>query len=599
MPSLNPRITPTSSALPAGLLALFFLLLSSGLGLLYSTVSVADLQAVRYAIYQRNEMPEFALAASSRSYALLRAGLWGVALVSGATVAYGVLHRRLLPEMRLVGQQWQAVVRSVGQSVRELSGLERLIGGVLLLGILALRLYYFRVYPLGTDEIATYDYFVSGGPVAITSFYPIPNNHILFSLSCWMVSWFTSHDVLVLRLPTLLISSAGTVVAYALLVRLANFRVATLTVGLFCLSPFTLYYSVAGRGYFLLIVLALGQFFATLALLRFGRYRQLAWVAFVVLGVLGMYTIPTYIYPLFSLGLWIAFTCIRRRDGRLLFTLAGATALVAGGTLLAYGPIISISGLRLLIANDYIAPQTPAEFWESYALYLHQPARELFGHERFSVGGFVLLLLAALAALPFMSRSWRQIALPALVLTLLPFLYMPLQLVYSPARVLLYAVFFFFVAVSLAADVAVQRLRLPNRLALPGLGLLVGIYGVYQVAHFRYTLRNAQREEQQLREAYTWLRAQKPHRVFFEAPFHRLYFHHYALTTGYPLHLFETSSAQTMVYDFVVRENTATKPTPWLTPGTYHAVYSDARVTVYGAGPAPATQPHPASRVGK
>lgn len=596
---LNPRITTSSSALPLGLLALFFLLISGSLGLLYSTVSVADLHAVRHAIYQRNEMPEFALAVTARSLALLRAGLGGVALLSAAVVAYGVVRRRLAPEMQLVWQQWQAVAHGVGQSVRALSKLERLIAGLLLLGILALRLYYFRVYPLGTDEIATYDYFVTGGPVAITSFYPIPNNHILFSLSCWVVSWFTSHDVLVLRLPTLLISSLGTVMAYALLTRLTNFRVATLAVGLFCLSPFTLYYSIAGRGYFLLIVLALGQFFATLALLHFVRYRQLAWAAFVVLGVLGMYTIPTYIYPLFSLGFWIAFTFIRRRQIGQLVMLAGATTLVAAGTLLAYGPIMSISGLRLLIANDYIAPQTPTEFWTSYALYLHQPARELFGHERFSVGGFVVLLLASLVALPLLPRNWRRIALPALALTLLPFLYMPLQLVYSPARVLLYAVFFFFVAVALAADIAMQRLRLPNRLALIGLGLLVSIYGTYQVAHFRYTLRHAQREEQQLREAYTWLQAQKPHRVFFEAPFHKLYFHHYALTTGYPLHLFETSSAQSLTYEFVVRENTAAKPTPWLTPGTYHSVYSDAWVTVYGAGLAPATQPPPASRGGK
>ncbi|SNC64129.1 hypothetical protein SAMN06265337_1018 [Hymenobacter gelipurpurascens] len=599
MPSPNLRTTPLSSAFPLGFLALFFLLLSSGLGLLYSTVSVADLQAVRHAIYQRNEMPEFVLAVTSRSLTLLRFGLLGTVVISAAIVAYQIRHGRLFAELRQVGQQGKAAVGSVVQSVRSLSKLEWLIAGVLLLGILALRLYYFRVYPLGTDEIATYDYFISGGPVAITSFYPIPNNHILFSLSCWVVSWFTSHDVLVLRLPTLLISSIGTVVAYALLVRLANFRVATLAVGLFCLSPFTLYYSIAGRGYFLLIVLALGQFFVTLALLHTRRYQQLAWAAFVVLGVLGMYTIPTYIYPLFSLGLWIACTFIRRREGSQLLTLAGATVLIAGGTLLAYSPIISISGMRLLIANDYIAPQTPTEFWQSYALYLHQPARELFGHERFSVGGFLALLVAALVALPFMPRRWRWVAMPALALTLLPFLYMPLQLVYSPARVLLYAVFFFFVAVALAGDLLLQRLRVSNRLASIGIGLAVSLYGVYQVAHFRYTLWNAQRADQQLRQAYAWLRPQEPRQVFFEAPFHKLYFHHYALTTGYPLELFEASSAQKSPYDFVVRENNAPKPAPWLLTRAYHPVYSDDRVTIYGAGQAPVAQPNSAARVGK
>lgn len=599
MPSHNPRFTPPTSALPLGLLALFLLLLSGSLGLLYSTVSVSDLHAVRHAIYQRNEMPEFVLAVTARGLALLRAGLWAVALLSAAVVAYQFRRQRIIGELRLLRQQGRAVTHSVGLSIRALSKLEWLIAGVLLLGILALRLYYCWVYPLGTDEIATYDYFVSGGAVAITSFYPIPNNHILFSLCCWVVSWFTPHDILVLRLPTLLISSIGTVVAYALLIRLANFRVATLAVGLFCLSPFTLYYSIAGRGYFLLIVLALGQFFATLAVLHARRYQQLAWAAFVVLGVLGMYTIPTYIYPLFSLGIWIAFTCIQRREGKQFITLLSATALIAAGTLLVYGPVISISGLRLLIANEYIAPQTPTEFWHSYSLYLHQPARELFGHERFSVGGFVVLVVMALVALPFMPRNWQRIALPALALTLLPFLYMPLQLVYSPARVLLYAVFFFFVAVALATDLLLERLRLPDRVAVIGIGLAVSLYGGYQVAHFRYTLWNAQRADLQLRQAYAWLRPQNPRQVYFEAPFHKLYFHHYALTTGYPLHLFEPSSAQATSYDFVVLERNAARPTPWLTPSTYHPVHTDDRVTIYGAGPAPTTQPASAVRGGK
>ncbi|UOQ77034.1 hypothetical protein MUN84_21670 [Hymenobacter sp. 5516J-16] len=456
--------------LPLSLLALFFLALGGSLGLLYSWVSLADLQALRQGIYGRNEMPEFVLQATPARLALLRWSLLGVAAAAAALVAYLLRSGRFQREIRELRQQLQEASHSVAQAVQQTSRTEKLLAALLLLGVLGLRLYYFRVYPLSTDEVATYDYFVRGGLVASTSFYPIPNNHILFSLSCWVGSWFTTNDVLVLRLPTLLISLAGTAAAYALLIRVTNFRTATLAVGLFCLSPLCLYYAMAGRGYFLLIVLALGQFFAMLAVLHAPRYEQLGWGLFIITGVLGLYTIPTYAYPLVSLGFWMGVVFLRRGNLAGLRRLAAATLLVAAGALVAYGPVIGVTGLRALAANQYIAPQYLAEFWQSYGLYLYQPARELFGHEQLSVPGFVVMLAAVLLVLPVLPHRWRRVALPAAVLVLLPFVFMPVQRVYSPARVLLYGTFFFFLGVAAFGEWVLQRLRVSRPLALVGLG---------------------------------------------------------------------------------------------------------------------------------
>ncbi|MBX0289911.1 hypothetical protein K3G63_05640 [Hymenobacter sp. HSC-4F20] len=584
------------SALPIGLLALFLLLVSGSLALLYSWVTLDALHLLRRTIYARNEMPEFVLQVAPARYALLRTSLWGAALGAAATLAYRLRRGQLSVELRELSQNLRAVISSVWGSVVRLSLPEKLAGSLLLLGVLALRLYYAAVYPLSTDEVATYDYFVSGGPVASTSFYPIPNNHVLFSLSCWVVSWFTSHDVVILRLPTLLFSLVGTAAAYALLIRVTSFRIASCAAGLFCLSPLSLYYAMTGRGYFLLIVLTLGQFFATLAILHSARFQRLGWGAFVLTGVLGLYTIPTYAYPLVSLGLWLAVVFFRRQQWAGLAALAGASTLVGLGTLLLYAPVICVSGLRALAANSYIAPQSLAAFWQSYALYLLKPARELFGHEQLSAPGFVGLLLAVLAVLPWLPPRLRRIALPAVVLVLLPFVYMPIQRVYSPARVLLYATFFFCIGVAISGEWMLQRLQVPPRLRLVALGLAVGLYGLYEVAHFRYAVRAAQSQARQLQGSYAWLRQQRPKRVYFDAPFHKLYFHHYALTTHYPLHLFEAASAQGSSYDYVVLFRGQAVLPPWLTPAAYRLAYADDGATIYqrvAARPAHAPPPSP------
>ncbi|GGG43538.1 hypothetical protein [Hymenobacter glacieicola] len=590
------------ASLPLSLLALFFLALSGSLGLLYSWVSLPDLQAVRQGIYGRNEMSEFVLQATLARLSLLRYGLLAVAVGATATLVYMVRSGRFRSEIEELRQQFREVSRGVVRAVQHTSRTEKLLAILLLLGILGLRLYYFRVYPLSTDEVATYDYFVRGGPVAITSFYPIPNNHMLFSLSCWVVSWFTADDGLVLRLPTLLISLVGTLAAYTALIRVTNFRMATLAVGLFCLSPMSLYYAVAGRGYFLLIVLALGQFFAMLAILHAPRYARLGWGAFIMTGVLGLYTIPTYAYPLVSLGFWMGVVFLRRRNLAGLRRLTAAAVLVAAGALVAYGPVMCVSGLNSVTDNQYIAPQTLREFWQSYGLYLYKPARELFGHEQLSAPGFVVLLAAALLGLPILPHRWRRVALPAVVLVLLPFVFMPIQRVYSPARVLLYGTFFFFLGVAALGEWVLQRLRVSRPLALAGIGALLSLYGIYQAAHFRYSVRGAQTQDQQLRQAYAWLRPRQARRVYFDAPFHKLYFHHYALTTGYPLWLFEATSAQGTRYDYVVLFRGQTTLPAWLTAG-YRPVYSDAGATIYQALAPPAAPPAPtpaaAPRAGK
>lgn len=238
-----------------------------------------------------------------------------------------------------------------------------------------------------------------------------------------------------MRLPTLLLGTAGTVAGYLLLARVTGLRLATLTTGLVGPGPLWMYYGAVGRGYFLQFCLLQLAFFAVLELLRpASPYRRLAWVAFVVSSILGLFTIPTYAYPTVGLGLALAGGLGRQRQ---LAELCWAVAIIGVINLLLYAPKGTISGWGQLLGNRYVATRSAVQFWPSFRAVLYETAAELFGPS-LRLTGPAWLGVAALGdwtaqrMLPAGTR--RQAALLAWMLLASPLLLMAVQRVYMPAR---------------------------------------------------------------------------------------------------------------------------------------------------------------------
>ena len=113
--------------------------------------------------------------------------------------------------------------------------------------LMAARLHYLVSYPLSTDETASYDYFVRHGPRVILSYYPIPNNHLLYNLLAWPLSLTGMPPLLVMRLPTWVLAMASQMVTLALLNRAVGLRRALVIITLIGLAPLQVYYGAAGR----------------------------------------------------------------------------------------------------------------------------------------------------------------------------------------------------------------------------------------------------------------------------------------------------------------------------------------------------------------
>ena len=467
----------------------------------------------------------------------------------------------------------------------------KLIAAGLVAGLIAVRGWYLLNYPLGTDEVASYDYFVREGLVAITSYYPIPNNHIFYNLLAWPLAEAGLSPRFVMRLPTLVLGTFGTVAGYMLLARLTGMRLATLITGLVGLAPLWVYYAAVGRGYFVQFCLLQVGFFAVVELLRpVSAYGRLSWLAFIGSSILGLYTIPTYAYPLASLlvGLGVGLLAQRRWDNMGQLLLAGSIILIVA-TLL-YMPIITVSGWHQLVFNRYVTARTMAQFWPPYRAILYETAAELFGPSlRLSGPAWLAAALLGAAAVRLWLRTGPQRTMGYLAWAMLatPLLLMAMQRVYAPLRTILYLTFFGYLLGALLLMHLPIRRWFRAGLRWPLILLVVIGTAAPRLYRNQAQVRASRAETQHLKQAYQWLKSrqttpQQPVQIWLYAPLHELFFAHYMhqdTARGMVLHAGGTAGPS-RPYDFVVLDNYF-DATAKLVAARYHPVYHDRLVTIY------------------
>ena len=472
----------------------------------------------------------------------------------------------------------------------------RLVAGGLLAALVVIRSWYLLYYPLGTDEVASYDYFVHDGPLAITSYYPIPNNHILYNLLAYPLAKAGLSTRLAMRLPTLVVGTVGSGLSYLLLARLTGLRLATLITGLVNLAPIWVYYAAVGRGYFIEICFIQTGFFAVVELLRpASAYRRLSWGAFVASSILGFYTIPTYAYPFAGLGLGLGGGLLLQLRWPALRALAVANLVILVVTLLLYAPVVLVTGLKSLVANRYVAAKTMHQFWPSFRAVLYETAAELFGPSLRLSGPAWLAgaLLAGVAVRHWVRAGSRQImGLLAWAMLATPILLMAVQRVYAPTRTILYLTFFGYLLLGLLVlPPRILRQWIRGSLQWPLIVGTVVLIGSYRLARHQSQVKGSRYETQQLEQSYQWLiqqpsTAARPKRVWLDSPLHELFFAHYGIEQPQPqLHFFSGSKEGPRgSYDFVVAKNDCARTVNALRLH-YHPVYHDYLVTIYAVRP--------------
>lgn len=390
------------------------------------------------------------------------------------------------------------------------------------------------------DDAASYALFVSRGLLAVTSYYPIPNNHVLSSLVDWLFFRVSPNFWWCMRLPVVLAATLATgLLLRGLLRARVPFRPALLTVVLFSLSQLSLYHAAVGRGYWLLMTGAALVFFAAFDLGRPGgtaRPRR-TWAALVLGGLVGAYAVPTFAMVLVSAFSWLGLQACWQRRGPLLRQTALAGSSIVAGTLLLYTPLMLISGADKLFGNGFVSPRPWGEFLAGLPRYVWETEGFLAGQVKLgaiiSIGALVgaawlLRTVRQRPATDALAASWQRLGFISLWFIGVPYLLLVGQRVFAPGRTLFYKSFFLYLLLALLAEEIwrTTTLRRPKQIGLVVLALGWTAYQFRSLSHDNQTPRQ---HNAAYHEAYAWLARHAPGPTLVPEPTHgiflTLYFH--------------------------------------------------------------------------
>ena len=498
-------------------------------------------------------------------------------------------------ECRQWGHELRAVLRGLCRTFNALPTPQRRGAALLLLALTTFRLVASipAVTP-GYDDVPSYEMFASKSLLAVSAYYPVPNNHVLSNTISGVFYrlnpgfWFT------MRLPVVLAATVATVLLFlGLLGARTTFRVAWVSTLLFSLAQLSLYHVAVGRGYWLLTLMGVMAFFGSLALATDTRQPRAAWTGLVVGGVLGLYTVPTFALVLGSAFSWLGLGYLRRRDWRAIAWLAVLGAVVAVGSLLLYTPLLFVSGPAIFFSNGFVAPQPLGVFWRGLPAYLWETEGFLAGQGK--VGGLlvaavlasVLLLWRRVAEWPAVQRlPWQRLVPAALWFMAFPYAMMAAQRVFAPGRAVLYKAFFFFVLLALVVDWLLQAAPKRWQRGLHATLSLLGIIWLgYEVNSLWRDNQRPRRRNAQMYQAFQWLDQHPKAPTLMPESIHsmtvRMYQHSERPGQHWPIdHLPQPGVSYTYVLAFPDLHG-------WFQPGfTFPPVFHNELVDIYRLNPA-------------
>lgn len=246
---------------------------------------------------------------------------------------------KVLPFIKSFTYYLLNAVKVIWSDVRDINVL------FILLPPLLSSIYFALILPISYDEALTYILFTDNPILYCISSYPFPNNHIFHSIITHITKHLPLFDILFkLRVSSIIVSFFTWVIAYSFVKRYYSKKVALFVVAISSMLFMSIYYSYMSRGYALVTLFFVISFFATYNIIKLGN-RKRDWAIFSICSVLGLYTVPSYLYPFVTLNLIILIFNYKNIKNQFCFNV-GITLV----TLLCYLPIILHEGFGVLSA---------------------------------------------------------------------------------------------------------------------------------------------------------------------------------------------------------------------------------------------------------
>lgn len=285
------------------------------------------------------------------------------------------------------------------------------LGGIIVIGV-GLRL-ILMPRELTIDEVESYNSYTFNWWQAIAS-YDDPNNHLLNTAFMFVNSRLFGASEVALRLHAFVFGVLALPLAYIFGRVYYNPQVGLGAAAIMAGANVMVEYSAMARGYGLQTTLFLIMLILAYHIIR--KDNALSWFLFALVTPLAFYALPTAVYLYFGFGIWMLLTILFGKDRwqRIGHWIA-YTTLAGWLTIFLYLPTLVTLGLRLIIANGYVARRGLEPFMYNVANWLP----DVFGLWNLSVPITALLSIGCVLGVVWHRRMAAH-RFPLLLTMLIP-----------------------------------------------------------------------------------------------------------------------------------------------------------------------------------
>ncbi len=216
-------------------------------------------------------------------------------------------------------------------------------------------------HPMRYDEAFAFLMFAAPNSARDWLNYLAPNNHVLHTLASHAAMRLGGDAPAIVRMPAFFAGVAIVPFAASLAVRLSGRRLAGIcAAAMVATSSILVEYSTNARGYSAVCLAAIVMAISATSICRDVR-RKSPWAIWTIVAAAGLFTIPVMLYPIGILTVVMILQAAMTKPSpparriffiRLAFSLAGVAALTA----VLYAPVVYFSGVKAIVANEFVTP---------------------------------------------------------------------------------------------------------------------------------------------------------------------------------------------------------------------------------------------------
>jgi len=333
-------------------------------------------------------------------------------------------------------------------------------------------------FPINIDEAITYNNFTSKNIFTSATYYPEPNNHILFSIITNIFNYLPFDSKINIRLPNLIIGVICSLSVYLILRKIFNFKVAVIPHTVFTFSYIVGLYSILARGYMFYIFFTCICFYCVYKICE--NNRKIYWKIFTISSILAFYTIPSFLYVSVSFFIYLIF--IFAKNTKALLQLFKYYIVIGILVLLLYLPVIYYNGFESITNNNWTKSIAFIEILKYIKSGIYGFYNVLLGvrSDFIFILFFILLILIAIKT---SDKKIYKLIIFVFLFFLLPFVYILIHSVIPQVRIWSYLIFPFVLGIAIILNFILEKINIK----LIYIYLICGFSILFQIYVFNKT----------------------------------------------------------------------------------------------------------------